>query len=332
MASENTLDPAPGGRESASGNTAGRRGARPTALPDQYAQVAAGYAAALARAPLADHTRRTYLSRARMFLAWLHADDGGRRSGGDPLTSPQARDWAVRDYRHWLLREADPKRSVRYANNALAALDDFYTRLGLGKAGVGRDDLPRTAPRALGSNAQIRWLRAVQAWPSARDKAIALTPFYAGLRIGDLVALDIDDVRLSARKGTLAVYGKGGKLREVPVHPQLRPALQNWIDERRGWPGAAAARALFLNRRGGRMSARSASSVFTAIAANAGLDDKATAHIGRHTFATTLVRAGEDLVLVAELLGHARLDTVRSYSQPTADDKHNALRHLTVDR
>jgi site-specific recombinase XerD len=72
--------------------------------------------------------------------------------------------------------------------------------------------------------------------------------------------------------------------------------------------------------------------VFTAIAVAAGLEDPTTAHIGRHTFVTQLIRGGEDLVSVAELAGHARLDTLRVYSQPTDDDKQAALRHLTVDR
>ncbi|WP_433185100.1 hypothetical protein [Actinoallomurus sp. CA-150999] len=69
----------------------------------------------------------------------------------------------MRDYRLYLLRDAVPKKSVRYSNNALAALDDFHTRLGLGKANIGRDDLPRTAPRALDERTQIRWLRAIEA-------------------------------------------------------------------------------------------------------------------------------------------------------------------------
>jgi hypothetical protein len=161
-----------------------------------------------------------------MYLAWLASPAAARRPGGDPLADPRARDWAVRDYRHWLLREADPKRSARYANNALAALDDFYTRLGLGKAGVARDDLPQTAPKALGRNAQLRWLRAVEDWPSPRDRLLALLPFYAGLRIGDAVALDVADIQMSARKGHLIVYGKGGKVRQVPIHPRLRTPSQ----------------------------------------------------------------------------------------------------------
>jgi site-specific recombinase XerD len=311
--------------------TPGRRGATPTPLPAEYEEILGGYATALEVAPLSADTRRTYVSRVRQYLAWLHRDTGERRSG-DPLTLPGARDWAVRDYRRYLLREADPKRSVRYCNNTLAALDDFHTRRGLGRADIARDDLPRTAPRALDANAQVRWLRAVRQWPHVRDRALALSPFYAGLRIGDAVALDVDDVRLSARRGVLVVYGKGGKIREVPVHPELRPLLQDWIDARCGWPGADRQRALFLTRRGGRLSRRGASDIFTAIAANAGLDDKATAHIGRHTFVNELIRGGEDLVIVAEIAGHARLETLRVYSQPTDDDKHNALRHLTVDR
>ncbi len=72
--------------------------------------------------------------------------------------------------------------------------------------------------------------------------------------------------------------------------------------------------------------------MFTAIGQGAGLEDDITAHIGRHTFVTALIRGGEDLVTVAEIAGHSRLDTLRVYSRPTDDDKHNALRHLTTDR
>ncbi len=69
-------------------------------------------------------------------------------------------------------------------------------------------------------------------------------------------AIDVPDVRMSARKGVLVVYGKGGKIREVPIHPQLRDPLTLWLDERPRWKRAATGRALFLNRRGGRLSAR----------------------------------------------------------------------------
>lgn len=283
------------------------------------------YRAALTAAPLSTQTARTYLSKVRGYLIWL--TDAGAQ--GDPLSEPRARDWAVRDYRTHLLTV---KRAPATINNTLAAIDDFYTRRGLGRATADRLDLPTQAPRSLERKAALRWLRAIQDHPAPRDRVLALLPFYAGLRIAEAVGLDIDDVRLSARKGTLRVHGKGDTLRELPLHPQLRTDLQLWLDERPDWPHAHTNPALLLNRRGGRLSTRGASDIFHTITANAALDDTVTAHTGRHTFATTLIRGGTDLVLVADMLGHARLDTVRAYTHPTAEDRAKALNLLPTDR
>ncbi|MGZ6868759.1 MAG: tyrosine-type recombinase/integrase [Frankiaceae bacterium] len=145
--------------------------------------------------------------------------------------------------------------------------------------------------------------------------------------MSEIVRLDIDDVALSARKGTLRLYGKADKVREVPIHPPLRAALTEWLRQRRDWRAAATSTALFPNQRGGRLSATSASNIIAAIAAEADPDGRTTAHVLRHTFATSLVRGGTDLVTVAELLGHARLETVRAYTRPTDEDK---TRRLTI--
>jgi integrase/recombinase XerC len=163
---------------------------------------------------------------------------------------------------------------------------------------------------------------------------MALLPFYAGLRLGETVALDLDDIQLSARKGLIIVRaGKGSRSREIPVHPTLRADLTLWInDERPDWPGADTSPALLLNRRGTRLSARGAHDIINAIADAARLQDDFTSHVLRHTFGTTLVRQGHDLILVAELLGHARLDTVRTYSLPTDTDRQKAIDSLLTDR
>jgi integrase/recombinase XerC len=71
--------------------------------------------------------------------------------------------------------------------------------------------------------------------------------------------------------------------------------------------------------------------IITGIATATGLDDDTTAHVVRHTFATTLLRGGTDLVIVAELLGHRRLETTRGYTRPTAEDRTRALDLLLVD-
>ena len=126
--------------------------------------------------------------------------------------------------------------------------------------------------------------------------------------------------------------GKGGRYREVPVHAQLRRELTLWINEERpDWLGAQTNPALLLNRRGGRLSARGAHDILLAVADQAGIDEDFTGHVLRHTFGTTLVRGGHDLVLVAELMGHARIETTRSYSLPDAADRERAINSLPTD-
>lgn len=234
----------------------------------------------------------------------------------------------MRDYRTHL--QAVLKRKPATVNSALAAVDDLYTRRGLGPSNAARADLPTSAPKALGQREAIRFLRAVEDCPSPRDQALALIPFYAGARIAEIVGLDVDDVRLSARKGLLRVYGKGEKTREIPIHPELRTTLTAWLDERAGWPGAGGP-ALFLNQQGHRLSVRGAHDVITGLMSDADLDEEATTHVLRHTFATRLVRGGTDLVVVAELLGHSRLETTRVYTRPTREDAVKALELLDTD-
>lgn len=316
-----------------SGDKGLRHGPPREDLPGPYGDAMAEYSAQLRMAPLAPASRAKYLSRVRAYLNWL----GGSDASGDPLNEPDARDWAVRDYRRDLkvVRKSAPST----INAALAALDDFYTRRGLGPAAARREDPPpRDAPRALSSDQARRFLRVVQRQSSLRNRVMALLPYYAGLRIGEVVGLDVDDIAISARKGQMRVLGKGrdeGKVRSVPIHAELRPQLQAWLTERRHWPGAEATPALLLNARGGRISDRYAREVIEGIGRLADLDaersDPFGPHVLRHTFGTQLVRAGVDLVIVAELMGHARLDATRIYTLPTKADRERALDLLVTD-
>jgi hypothetical protein len=177
----------------------------------------------------------------------------------------------------------------------LAALAAVTAAPGWGRLTPGGSTCP-SAPPVPWTPATPSWLRTVEHWLSPRDRVIALLPFYAGLRLGETVALDLADVQLSARKGLITVRsGKGGRYREIPVHAGLREHLALWIsDERPGWPGAATSPALLLNRRGGRLSARGAHDILLAIAAEARLDPGFSGHVLRHTFGTRLVRDGHD--------------------------------------
>jgi site-specific recombinase XerD len=303
----------------------GQRGRQPVPLPPALESVHAAYVAVLATARLSAETRRTYASKTRQYLAWLAAAG----QDGDPLTDPTARDEAVRRWRTDLLSVT--RQAPSTVNNALAAVNDFYTRRGIGRAVAERADLPPKPPRALDKRAQLRWLRAVAASPSLRDRALAGTPFYAGTRIAETVRLDTGDVRISGRTAVLRIHGTAGRIRDVPIHPKLRTDIQLWLAERPNWAGAATNLALFLNKRGGRLTVRGARDVIARIAAVGGLDGDTTAQVLRHTFATTLVRGGTDLVVVADLLGHARLETTRGYAKLAAEDRARALDLLPVD-
>jgi site-specific recombinase XerD len=305
------------------------RGAQPTILTSKLAKVFGAYVSELGRpgGPLDADSIRVYGSRVRQYLAWLATAD----VDGDPFREPAARDWAVRDYRTHLLTVA--RRKPATVNAHLTAVDDFYRRRGLGPAAAKREDLPNAAPRALSKKAQIRWLRATEQ-ASPRDRAIALAGFYAGLRIAEIVALDLGDLRTSARKGHIVVRcGKGGHYREVPLHPVLHKALDAWLAVRSHQPGAAGP-ALFLNRRGNRLSTRGAYNTLIAIAETAGIDvgrdAEFTPHVLRHTAGTTMTRAGTDIILVAEILGHS-VETARRYALPTNEDRHAAIGRLTTD-
>jgi site-specific recombinase XerD len=308
---------------------AGRKPAESTAsnkepVPEEHrAALLDAYLGWLEGRPLAARSRAAYGHQVRGYLAWL-----GDRSpvDGDPLADADARDWAVRDYKRHL--KAVERWKPASVNLALAALDSFYTQLGLGRPIVRREELSKSAPRAITEEQQRRLLRIAERAP-ARDRSIVVLLLYTGLRLAELVALDVDDVRVSARKGLVIVRsGKGDAYREVPLNALVRQVLQEWIGERaKRVPDGE--RAFFLGRGGRRLSKRSVDDVVRGLGKDAGVT--LSAHILRHTFLTRLVRQGSDLVLVAELAGHRRLETTRRYSLPSDIDRLLAVENLQID-
>jgi integrase/recombinase XerC len=307
-------------------NTAVRRGKAKTVLTPEHEALMDGYDAYLAKA-LPGQTARTYSSAVRVYLSWIETGE----HDGSPLADADARNYAVRDYKGYLLTQL--KRSPATVNKALAALDNFYVHLGLGPAQrsdgnkITRHDIPKRAPKALEPRAATRYVRAVEACQSARDRLMALLPLYAGLRVSEVAGLDVDDITMSARKGSIRVVGKGTKVRTVEINAELRPALQQYLAVR----PAAEDKALFLTRIGTRPTPEAVDDVIAAITKRAALDEHVTAHTLRHTFGTTLVRKGVDIVTVAELMGHSSIETTRLYSRPSAEDMERAVALLVFD-
>jgi len=292
--------------------------------------VLASYGAWLQRQPLAARSRDAYLAQVRGFVTWLDSSEHGAAA----LADPHVRDWAVRDYKRHV------KTSNRWApasvNQALAAIDNLFRSLAVGRPEVPREELAQVAPRALEEGEQRRFLRIVEACPSARDRAMATVFFYAGLRLSELAALDVVDVEVSARRGRLKVRtGKGDAYREVPLNSASRKGLDDWFEARADQLAilaeaeAGETSALWLSRSGRRMTSRAVDMVVRRLAAEAKLE--LSAHVLRHTFVTNLIRSGADVVLVAEIAGHRRLDTTRRYSLPSQADRVAAVEAVLVE-
>jgi integrase/recombinase XerC len=142
-----------------------------------------------------------------------------------------------------------------------------------------------------------------------RDRAI-LELFYAsGIRLSELVALDLEDVDLSGRM--VRVLGKGRKERIVPFNPKAAAALRAWLGDR---VALTAGDALFVNARGGRLTGRSVQRLVARYVSSCSTRFGISPHALRHSFATHLLQAGADLRAIQELLGHVRLSTTQRYT------------------
>jgi integrase/recombinase XerC len=147
-----------------------------------------------------------------------------------------------------------------------------------------------------------------------RDRAILETMYSAGLRVSELVGLNVADWDRSA--GILRVMGKGRKERLAPVGSYATKALDHWITVREPDPKAPEKQraAIFLNRFGRRLTTRSIGRMLETHIQTAGLTQQTTPHTLRHSFATHLLDGGADLRSVQELLGHKSLTTTQIYT------------------
>ena len=144
----------------------------------------------------------------------------------------------------------------------------------------------------------------------ARDLALFELIYSCGLRVGEAVSLSVADIDLE--QAQLRVIGKGSKERVLPIGRQALVALQCYLELRSDQQGGAA---LFLNDRGGRLSARSVQRNLKTRLQQLGLPSDVTPHALRHSFATHLLDAGADLRAIQELLGHASLSTTQKYTK-----------------
>jgi tyrosine recombinase XerC len=150
-----------------------------------------------------------------------------------------------------------------------------------------------------------------------RDRAILELLYTTGMRVSELVGLNVGDVDLLG--GVAKVWGKGGKERLTPFGTEATRALHNYLRRREAFHPGKGEKGLFLNKFGARISARSIRRLLDKYIKKASLSQKISPHTLRHSFATHLLNAGADLRSVQELLGHASLSTTQVYTHLTTE-------------
>lgn len=238
----------------------------------------------------------------------------------------ETRDWNTRTLRAflaWLHEQNYAKRTIARRLAAVRSFGKFLCRQGVLKSNPAealrgpRQD--KHLPHFLTLDDVTRLLNAAGLTTplGRRDRAILETLYSAGLRVSELVGLNINDLDLG--DGVAIVRGKGKKERLALLGDPAKLAIKTWLHDRQSLLAARhkETAAVFLNKSGGRLTTRSVGRLIEKLLKTAGLDPRTTPHTLRHSFATHLLDAGADIRGVQELLGHKSLSTTQIYTHIT---------------
>ncbi len=277
-------------------------------------ESSANYLAELTRRGASPHTLRNYAADLEQFATYFDLP------GEEP---PAVAEIDLPMLREWLSDLYDQELAVASIRRKIAALRAMYkflqqetlitqnvaARLRMPKA-------PQRLPDVMTAEKTNNLLDAVAEQPEKeRDIAILELLYGCGIRVSELVGIDLGD--LSLPDGWLRVRGKGNKERQVPVGQRAIAAVERYLAVRRQPP---AERALFLNSRNARLGDRQVRRLVKMYALLVVGDSTVHPHSFRHAYATHLLSDGADLRAIQELLGHARLSTTQKYTQVSLKD------------
>jgi len=223
----------------------------------------------------------------RRYIAQLHGSGLGGRSLARVLS-------AWRGFYHYLMRDHGCK-----SNPCI---------------GLRPPKAPKTLPHALSPDEAVQLVEMPVKTPlDARDKAMFELLYSSGLRLAELVSLDLKEMQDNLRSGEVRVTGKGNKTRVVPLGSHAMAALQAWI-EVRGQIAKPDETALFVGRKGTRISPRTVQLQLRQRGITQGIASGVHPHLLRHSFATHVLQSSGDLRAVQEMLGHASISTTQVYT------------------
>ena len=276
------------------------------------------FIAELGRENASPHTVRAYAADLAQFVQYF-SPPGEAAPVPASLSSVDIREWLG-----WLYQQGLTAVTVRRKLAAVRSFLRFLLRRGEVAANVAAlaqsPRMPRSLPRVMNADQANAIVDEAVSDHSgrpqgARDAAILELLYGCGVRVGELVGLNLADLDL--KEGWILVRGKGRKERQVPMGSKALAALEKYIAVRTGVTGESA---VFLNHRGGRITDRAVRQIVKRSATLATGDDSVHPHSFRHAFATHLLAGGADLRAIQELLGHARLSTTQKYTQVALTD------------
>lgn len=273
------------------------------------------------------HTVRAYESDVTQYLAWVASNRDLRISqlSLTDLDSAGVREWVAT-----LNRARQARATVARKLSGTRAFMDYLQREGViaadPTAATVAPKLDKTIPVHLSEPEMTVLLDSIDTGTALgrRDRAMFELFYASGLRLSELVGVDLEDLDLHAR--VVRVLGKGGKERLVPLNPVAADAIRTWMKDRAAivQPAEPArqtangrrqrADPLFVNARGGRITGRSVDRLLRRYVAQCSTRMGISPHALRHSFATHLLQRGADLRGIQELLGHARLSTTERYT------------------
>ncbi|MFM2414099.1 MAG: hypothetical protein RJB05_1275 [Armatimonadota bacterium] len=269
---------------------------------------------------LSPHTVRAYRADIRAFVSYLMHS---QQSSVLKVDAATARSWIG----HMTKVDGLAKTSIA---RRVATLRTFFTwaiQSGLAESNPFTDvDIPKrgkSLPKALDTSdiGALLDIKCDDSPAGLRDKAIVECLYASGIRAGELIGLDLEDVfRTGTDEGALRIrHAKGGQERYALLGSHALRALEMYIKDGRGTllaaAGSATTDALFLNRFGGRLSDRAIRRLFDKLGKSGKVGVKPTPHMMRHTFASHLLENGADIRVVQELLGHKDLSSTQIYTR-----------------
>jgi integrase/recombinase XerC len=295
----------------------------------------AAFLASLAHDDLAPTTLRGYRYDLRHFLAWH------RTVQDRPFTLEGLAEFELIAYRQYMVAAGRRPAAVNRRLDALRRLCRWARGTGALSADAAGSVRPMRTVRNrqpvgladIEIHALLRAAGASSHGLAARNYALVQLMLQAGLRVGEVAALQITDISISDRSGSVRIrQGKGLKAREVPLNATARRALKQYLEHRQASSKSAA---FFVSSRETAMPVRTIQAVITSLARRARLTRvPVSAHTLRHTFALGYLRNNPGKLLeLASLLGHDSLDTTVVYTRPSRDDLAVDLEHshLNVD-